>query len=698
MHDNVLDASAHFIHNELWRDVRSGLITFHGGEPLMAGYEWFERSLSVLSKAMRRNARFSMQSNLWMLDQRFVDLLAEYRVSISTSLDGGRDICDSQRGAGYFDKTMAGVRLLRDNGLEVSVIATILPENVDKIPEITGFFDAEGLPFTLRGADPSWERGYVNDLPSQEAHRMYRAVLDYMERSPAPTRVRDVEAAIRNVFVQCSGLCTFSDCLGQYAAIGPAGDVYTCQRFCGIEAFRIGTVYDSAETLCSSAAFRRIAAMRETAAQTCAPCRHFAYCNGGCLYSAFVAEKYKKPWPRCNDAEPQGRVYKNLFDHVSLKLAAETAAVMLGEATATPYLASAGDRLHPGDVARGHARYAQALVWGRTGAPRHAFAPKTGAGKLFLNITGNCPLRCSHCSVQAPSGNADMPLETALAVVREAATLGFEEVSLNGGEPFMYSEFRDLVSEMAGIRTTDTALMLFTSLYMDFDDDLAKLVLQTFDRISVSLDGGEAEHDARRGAGAFSRTCGNLDRLVALNRRLDKPCALSIRAALTRAQKERGVTLEVREAAKALGVPTVNITNVLPIGRAKRLQEVTLTVPEPPENPDRFFASFAPRNTCGLCSNPHITPEGDIYPCWAYLEEGQPLGNVRDGLKNVLFDYVWGARKYEFSVDSMDKCRTCDVRYLCGGVCRAYRTGDCKPLRTFWLQLSPNNHFSRKFG
>jgi len=49
-------------------------------------------------------------------------------VSVSTSLDGGREICDSQRGAGYFDKTMAGIRLLRENGLDVSAIATILPE------------------------------------------------------------------------------------------------------------------------------------------------------------------------------------------------------------------------------------------------------------------------------------------------------------------------------------------------------------------------------------------------------------------------------------------------------------------------------------------------------------------------------------------------------------------------------------------
>jgi len=231
------------------------------------------------------------------------------------------------------------------------------------------------------------------------------------------------------------------------------------------------------------------------------------------------------------------------------------------------------------------------------------------------------------------------------------------------------------------MRNADMDFMLFTSLFIEFDDDLAHLVLRAFDRISVSLDGG---------AGAFARTCGNLGRLVELKRQSEKPCSLSIRATLTRAQKERGVDREVRNIAKTLGVPSVNISNVLPIGRAKLLEEAKLSMPKPPENPAHFFASFAPRNSCGLCSNPHITPQGDIYPCWAYLEEGKPLGNVRDGLKTVLYDFLWGSRKYEFCTDHSEKCRNCDARYLCGGVCRAYKNSDCSALRDYWLRFSEN--------
>jgi uncharacterized protein len=343
MSDAILDASARLIREELWRGRQAGIITFHGGEPLLAGHLWFERALGVLAQIT--GVRFSLQSNLWLMDDPFAELFARYRVSVSTSLDGNREICDAQRGEGYFEKTMAGINLLRQKGHKVTCIATVLPENIDRVPEIIAFFDAEGLSFTIRGAEPSLQNGYVNYLPAQETERLYGQVLDYIERNPAPSRIRDLEVVIRNVLLGHSELCTFSDCLGHYAAISPEGDVYTCQRFSGAEEYRIGSVYDTVEMMMESAAYKRIAAVHEKARQNCGECGHFPYCNGGCEYNILVAEKYGKPWPHCNDAEPSGKVYQKLFDSISIKLAAEAADVMLGVEAHTPYLLYARDNV-----------------------------------------------------------------------------------------------------------------------------------------------------------------------------------------------------------------------------------------------------------------------------------------------------------------------------------------------------------------
>jgi uncharacterized protein len=134
-----------------------------------------------------------------------------------------------------------------------------------------------------------------------------------------------------------------------------------------------------------------------------------------------------------------------------------------------------------------------------------------------------------------------------------------------------------------------------------------------------------------------------------------------------------------------LGIEKVYITNVFPIGRAKTLGGV-FSLNSLEVNAAYFEQAFQSRNTCGVGSNLHITPEGDIYPCWAFLEEGASIGHVRDGLRQATHAYRWGDNS-QYSVDKREKCKACDVRYLCGGICRAYKDTDCTPLRQSFLDL-----------
>ena len=90
------------------KDFRDDKIhfTFHGGEPLLAGYDYYEYALEKLS-SLDNFEGFSLQSNIWLLTEELIDLFKEYSVVISTSIDGPREINDFQRGKGYFDKTMS---------------------------------------------------------------------------------------------------------------------------------------------------------------------------------------------------------------------------------------------------------------------------------------------------------------------------------------------------------------------------------------------------------------------------------------------------------------------------------------------------------------------------------------------------------------------------------------------------------------
>lgn len=59
-------------------------ITFHGGEPLVAGVGFYRQALPALRKELAaRRVRISIQSNLWLLTDELCETFREYGVSIA---------------------------------------------------------------------------------------------------------------------------------------------------------------------------------------------------------------------------------------------------------------------------------------------------------------------------------------------------------------------------------------------------------------------------------------------------------------------------------------------------------------------------------------------------------------------------------------------------------------------------------------
>ncbi len=131
-------------------------ITFHGGEPLVPGIDFYRMALPLLREGLApRRVRFAVQSNLWLLTDDLCDLFREYSVSLGTSLDGPEPINDAQRGRGYFRRTMAGIERARAHGLSAGCICTFTAQSAPRAGEIFDFFVREGLDFSLHAALPA---------------------------------------------------------------------------------------------------------------------------------------------------------------------------------------------------------------------------------------------------------------------------------------------------------------------------------------------------------------------------------------------------------------------------------------------------------------------------------------------------------------------------------------------------------------
>lgn len=649
------------------QDIR---IAFHGGEPLLAGKSFYKYILPRLRKAFGLRAHLGIQSNLWALDEEMMALIRKYRIAVGTSMDGCREMCDAQRGTGYFDRTRAAEKALHENGIGVGEICTFAAGNTDKAAAV---FLQAAFPYSIHGAVPSY--GTPAGEGTVDVNGMKQLLLDSYEaykQEPSHCRINTIDIMARGCFEGKGYTCTFSDCLGDYAAIAPDGSVYSCQRFCGYPEFCLGNVMEelTEEQVLKSPAYLFLRKKQDGTKAACGSCAHYGYCMGGCLYNSLTAG---------SDKDPYCEAYRAVFDRIGVDMALEMGGLMLKENIDTPVLAMAGDKPHPFDAKISRKAMLFAIAHGKSDAGgcqasslRNPY-PENDLNKLYLHLTFDCPLHCAHCYADggqrkmkelSPADFADM--------IQEAANQCFRSVVLTGGEPLVYVGFDDLLSLLEVVDKKGTKLILRSSFAFLVPESRMKQICTLFDEIIVSMDGDRSTHDARRGSGRYDLTVSSLEQAVrfGFSEKLGLCCTLSQK------ENEGAPGDSVRAQAERLGIRKLRFRPVLPLGRGAGAKQESWHLCS--EEID-FGDNFRPRFSCGLGQNLYVEPNGDAYPCYAWCEPDKKLGNLAEMSLGELLDT---GQLYEYcghTVDTNEKCRNCEVRYLCGGICKAWAEDQHNP-------------------
>lgn len=690
-------------------------ITFHGGEPLMAGIAFYRNTLPLLQKGFAsRKVRFAMQSNLWLLTDELCQLFREYDVSIGTSLDGPEVINDAQRGCGYFQRTMGGIERARSNGLSVGCISTFTRQSMPQAQEIFDFFVREELSFSIHAALPSLQHPKADEWAlSPEAHG--QLLVDMLERYLCKLdklRIGTLDSLSQSVIAGRGSICTFGDCLGNYLCIGPDGDIYPCQRFAGMPQYRLGNVHDcpSQEALAASPVWRAFQERQEHIKSECADCAYFDFCRGGCPYNMFVA---KEGDSNLTMRDPHCPSYRRIFSHIIDRAAADFFSVENLDAVINNPDPKAGllrrgnlvsitrEESHPYKAAQNSRRALAAVALAATGSPKEAAqklqqlglvhnfgrteaglqslqqrltTPVRSLNNLYLHVTFACPLRCTHCYAEAGlSRNGTFSVDDITRACREAAQADFRHVVITGGEPLVHPQRDALLDMLAGLRKEVKPLLtvLRTSLALRMDASLLRRISQSTDEVVVSVDGDRETHDSRRGVGSYDLTRENLHAIV--NTDYDTNISL---AAVLPVDQANGVQGDaVRNLAAELGIQRTRFRPLLPLGRA--ITAKSEIVPDTiwgHMHPGELLAyGFSPVASCGVGHNLYIEPDGAAFPCYAWHGEQWRLGfiNGEEGLSGILNSPGF-LRLSCHTVNSNRGCKHCSLRYLCGGACRAW--------------------------
>ncbi|MDD1706158.1 MAG: radical SAM protein [Methanoregulaceae archaeon] len=314
-----------------------------------------------------------------------------------------------------------------------------------------------------------------------------------------------------------------------------------------------------------------------------------------------------------------------------------------------------------------------------------------GAPRLISwNITLRCPLKCSHCYVNAGENETPGVLSTdeALAVIDQIRDVGTPVIVLSGGEPLMRTDLCTIAryGTERGLR-----MVMGTSGYF-LDPLMAERLRDAGIRaVAVSIDSADpAVHDSFRGvSGAWEKAVQGV--------RNCRDEGIGVQINMTMMRPSAGDVQSVVDLGKGLGVTDYQVFFPVPTGRAQDfgpfdpreyeevIRQVLLKYRDTSVNLRPTCAPQFRRIAADLGIDNQawgrgciagirycrIYADGDVTPC-PYLPVS--AGNVR---KNP-FREIWYQSPVFSALRDPDlltgKCSRCEYKIICGGCrARAYR-------------------------
>jgi MoaA/NifB/PqqE/SkfB family radical SAM enzyme len=169
-------------------------------------------------------------------------------------------------------------------------------------------------------------------------------------------------------------------------------------------------------------------------------------------------------------------------------------------------------------------------------------------GKLWIYTNFDCNLSCTYCVAESNPRAARRALDlgTVRRLVDEAVALGFGQVFLTGGEPFILADIYEML-DYAAARIETVVLTNGTLLQGRRLDHLAAIANGNL-IVQVSLDGARPEqHDPYRGEGTWAQAVEAIQRL--------RERGLRVRLATTETPANRDSLDELDRLRRGLGVP-----------------------------------------------------------------------------------------------------------------------------------------------
>ena len=310
-------------------------------------------------------------------------------------------------------------------------------------------------------------------------------------------------------------------------------------------------------------------------------------------------------------------------------------------------------------------------------------------GSVHLKLTNQCNLRCNYCYAQSGRPSDVLSYRDLGSIAKSVASISRSvEYVLSGGEPLLNPYALDF-AEM--VKKSGNVVHILTNGTL-IDEKNAERISKVAGMVKISLDGSSEElHSATRGKNNFERVVRAIDLLVSLK--------TNVIVAMTVTRENRS---DIPNMVSRFG-SCLALQPLFKAGRGQDKGDLSLTGLEyydalasadgvaPMGMIARTLETIRGRGVrrCALAEREiSISETGDVYPCQLLHAEEFKAGNIREhSLAEIYCESTVFNRLRNITVDTLGKCSTCQLRYICGGACRArdfYEVGSIEEVGEFF--------------
>lgn len=288
-------------------------VIFHGGEPLLWGHERFQQVLCYEDElAAEYSVRFanSIQTNGFLLNEQWVELLKRYNFSVGISLDGPGDL------NGHFGKdgneesvvrVLTNVEMLKQAGVPFGILSVITNAHTARAKEFYDYWVEHGIENVGLCFCYNPEDDETVDCDKLSAFLI--ELFDLYFYGKAKINFREFNNAIQKKLTQKAGSCTFAcrENCGHFLTIDSHMRVMFCDDYDLNKNSSLGSMREMGfEEIVASDRYQEMCRQsRRIVGANCATCPVKDLCGSGCNRNDTKTENYFCP------------TYKKLYAHIS---------------------------------------------------------------------------------------------------------------------------------------------------------------------------------------------------------------------------------------------------------------------------------------------------------------------------------------------------------------------------------------------